>query len=206
MENVFANIANKKPIARDSHLPVANVEQVEMVDGLKYVSTEYFIFIQRLEYVFMRLTTRGNLMMMGSDLISNVYTELSANSSVSSIIMAFSDLSDIGDDEQDDLVKHLTQTYCRMRGKDFVRKFIQRGLKSKNLGKGIRSEVVVVSNPKFCLSIKSEGKKSVVTESLLFKRDEMDSLLALTCSKLSNLEISKLDDDNLFQETNDSNV
>ena len=182
------------------------MEQVEIFDGLQYVSDEYFTFVQRLEYVFMRLMTRENLMMMGSDLISNVYNELSTNASVSSIIMAFSDLSDIGDDEKDDLVKHLTQTYCRMRGKDFVRKFMQRGFKTKNLGKGIRSEVAVVSNPKFRLSIKSEGKKSVVTESLLFKRDEMDSLLALTCSKLSNLEISKLDDDNLFQETNDSNI
>ena len=45
--------------------------------------------------------------------------------------------------EIEDLVKYMTQTYCRMRGKDIVQKFMQEGFKTNKLGEGIRNEVGV---------------------------------------------------------------
>lgn len=42
---------------------------------------------------------------------------------------------------------HMTRTYCRMRGKDFVQKFMQQGFKNNNLGKGICPTLAIISNP-----------------------------------------------------------
>ena len=91
------------------------------------------MFILRMEYVFTILLTPEKLVIMGSDLITNVYCELSSNRNVHCLIRSF----DIGgsDDADDDifleLVVHLTRSYCRMRGKDFVRKYMQFGFKNK---------------------------------------------------------------------------
>lgn len=112
-------------------MPTTKVERVELFGGLQFVLQDYFTFIQQLEFVFIQLLTKNNLIMMGSDLITNVYTELSTNSSVTSSILSFTDVMNVNESEIEDLVKYMTQTYCRVRGKDFVRKFMQKGFKTK---------------------------------------------------------------------------
>jgi len=81
----------------------------------------------------MNLLTAEKLVMMGSDLISNVYKELLSSAHVKQVIVDL-DSTSLGvaeDVDLHDIVIHMTRTYCRMRGKDFVRKFMQRGFKHK---------------------------------------------------------------------------
>lgn len=70
-------------------MPIQKVERVERFGGLKYVSHEYFMFTLRMEYVFMHMFTPEKLVMMGSDLITNVYLELSASVNVRELICTF---------------------------------------------------------------------------------------------------------------------
>ena len=128
MQTVFANITMKRIDAKDQNLPMQKVERVEKLGGLKYISDDYFVFIQRMEYVFMNLLTPEKLAMIGSDLITNVYTELSNNTFVSAAIMQFTiGVDNVQSDLQNKLTLHMTRTYCRMRGKDFARKMMQTG-------------------------------------------------------------------------------
>ena len=44
----------KRIDAKDQNLPMQKVKRVEQLGGfLKYISDDYFVFIQRMEYVFM---------------------------------------------------------------------------------------------------------------------------------------------------------
>ena len=161
MQTVFANITMKRIDAKDHNLPMQKVERVEKLGGLKYISDDYFVFIQRMEYVFMNLLTPEKLAMIGSDLITNVYTELSNNTFVSAAIMQFTiGVDNVQSDLQNKLTLHMTRTYCRMRGKDFARKMMQTGFREKNLGKGIRPTVAIISDPKLRLLAKNKEKKT----------------------------------------------
>ena len=70
MQTVFANITMKRIDTKDQNLPI---QKVEKLGGLKYISDDYFVFIQCMEYGFMNLLTPEKLAMIGSDLITNVY-------------------------------------------------------------------------------------------------------------------------------------
>ena len=82
MVNVHTNIVVGKDKAKDMGMPVRKVEQVELFGSLKYVSRTYFFFVLRMECVFMCMLTTEKLVMMGGDLITNVYRELSSNQNV----------------------------------------------------------------------------------------------------------------------------
>ena len=190
-------------------MPIQKFERVELFGGLKYVSRAYFIFILRMEYVFMNMFTAEKLVMMGSDLISNVYTELLASVHVKRIIVAL-DSTSLGEaDEVDlhDIVIHMTRTYCRMRGKDFVRKFMQRGFKNKNLGKGIRPTLAILSNPSVKKAIGkshavggSNVTQQAIHEDDLLTDEDIDTLMEYTCGMLINDDFVTTDDNNLYQE------
>ena len=160
MENILFNITVNKSIVCDQYLLTIKLERVKLIGGLQFVSQDYFTFMQRLEFVFIPLLKKDNLIVIGPDLITNVYNELSTNSFVILSIVSFIDLTNVKKLEIKDLVKHTTQMYCRMRGKGFIRKFMQKGFKTKNLGKGIRNQVGVMSNPNIRKSLKSECKKT----------------------------------------------
>ena len=58
------------------------------------------------------------------------------------------------------LTLHMTRTYCRMRGKDFARQMLQTGFREKNLGKGIRPTMAIISDPKLRLLANNKQKKT----------------------------------------------
>lgn len=103
----------------------------------------------------MSLFDPEKLVVMGSDIITQVYNELSTNIHVMSLIVTFNvgGLDEADEEMIRDLVIHMTRTYCWMRGKDFVRKYMQLGFKNKNLGKGICPTLAVISNPEVRRSI-----------------------------------------------------
>ena len=45
-----------------------------------------------------------------------------------------------------------------------------------------------------------------IIDDLLFDSTEMEALLSFTCTKLANIDLNKIDDENLFQEAPDSNI
>jgi len=213
MSTVYSNIVIGKAKASQDHLPIVKVEQVELFGGLKYVSREYFIFILRLEYVFMNLFSTEKLVMIGANLITNVYQELLSTVNVRSAAMSFVSGDSVQADDQDmqDLTIHMTRTYCRMRGKDFVRKHMQGGFKNKNIGKGIRPTLAIISNPEVRKAIgKSHAmntKETVLSNhnvdtsnNDVYNDQDMHTLMEYTCQILLDDDFINEDDNTLFQE------
>ena len=208
MCNVYNNIVVGKGEAAKMGMPIQKVERVELFGGLKYVCHAYFLFVLRLEYVFMTMFTTEKLVMIGGDLITNVYIELSSNRNVRGSICSFCcDCFDgVDDDTMDDFVAHLTKTYCRMRGKDFVRKYMQHGFKNKNLGKGICPTLAIISNPEVrkALGVSKKEVLSIDTPSdnLEDEDKDMHAMMELTCRLLVDDKFVDEDKTNLFQESN----
>jgi len=117
---VFNSITIEKNRAKDTGLPLDKVERVELFGGLTYVNHDYFLLVLRMEYVFMNMFTAEKLVMMGSDLISNVYSKLSSNQNVKELVCLFT--GGCSDAVNNDTWHKLVCQYCQMRGKDFVRK------------------------------------------------------------------------------------
>ena len=212
MSDVYSNIIVTKDIAREMEMPIQKVERVELFGGLKYVCRDYFLFVLRMEYVFMEMFTSEKLVMMGSDLITRVYIELSSNQNVRMLVRSFAcggdKNQDVNDDLMDDLVVHMVKSYCRMRGNDFVRKFMQHGFKNKNLGKGIRPTLAIISNPLVRKALGAAQKKTadnveaninVNADSNLAAKD-MHTMMEYTCRLLSDDDFAGEDESNLFQE------
>ena len=216
MSTVYSNVIIGKEKAKEDNLPFQKVETVELFGGLKYVSREYFMFILRMECVFMDIFTPEKLVMFGSDLISNVYHELLTNQHINHRVLSFVSVDEAADDDICDLIIHMTRTYCRMRGKDFVRKCMQRGFKNKNLGKGIRPTLAIISNPEVRKALKKSSEKvskqvhspSINTGNVTnddnssLHDDDMHTLMEYTCQLLLDEDFINTDDTNLFQESN----
>ena len=193
-------------------MPIQKVERVELFGGLKYVCDDYFFFILRMEYVFMSMFTPERLVMMGLGLITSVYNALSSSRNVIALVNTFcvGGCGEVDDDVMLDLVKVMTRSYCRMRGKDFVRKYMQHNFKNKNLGKGIRPTLAIISDPKVRKALTSavSNTTKALTSAVLsasdtvFNDTEMHALMEYTCQVLADDELIKVDEMNLFQETN----
>ena len=206
---VFNNIIVDKDIATQLEMPIQKVERVELFGGLKYVCDDYFFFILRMEYVFMSMFTPERLVMMGSGLITSVYNALSSSRNVIALVNTFcvGGCGEVDDDVMLDLVKVMTRSYCRMRGKDFVRKYMQHNFKNKNLGKGIRPTLAIISDPKVRKALTSAAsnntKAAVLSASdAVFNDTEMHTLMEYTCQVLADDKLIKVDEMNLFQEAN----
>ena len=202
MCTVYDNIVIDKDIAANLGMPLQKVERVELFGGLKYVCHEYFLFILRMEYVFMCMFTPEKLVMMGSGLITSVYNELSSSHNVTELIWSFSHggCGEVEDNVLHDLVKHMTRLYCRMRGKGFVRKYMQHTFKNKNLGKGIRPTLAIISDPKARKALGAAAAETKVVENK-FNDQEMHTLMEYTCQVLADDNLVMVDGMNLFQET-----
>ena len=114
---------------------------------------------------------------------------------------------EVDDDVMLDLVKVMTRSYCRMRGKDFVRKYMQHNFKNKNLGKGIRPTLAIISDPKVRKALTSAAsnntKAAVLSASdAVFNDTELHTLMEYTCQVLADDKLIKVDEMNLFQEAN----
>lgn len=108
---VYDNIVSGKEKTHNAGMPVQKAERVELFSGLKYVSTEYYLFILQMEYVFMRTLTPEKLVMIGLDLITSVYNKLSANNGVRLLIGTFTcgGCKEADDNTLSDLVEHMTR-------------------------------------------------------------------------------------------------
>ena len=122
MNTVYNNNVITKDKANKESMSIQKVERVELFGGLKYTSCEYYMFISRMEYVFMNLFTPEKLVIIGSDLVTNVFKELSSNPHVKTVIIAFDPklFEEADKDGINDVIIHMTRTYCQMMGKDFV--------------------------------------------------------------------------------------
>ena len=87
-----------------------------------------------MEFVFTSMLSLEKLISMVSDLITNVYKELSSDCHVRYLIRSFNygGCECVDEETMQNLVIYMTRTYCRMRGKDFIQKFMQHGFKNKN--------------------------------------------------------------------------
>lgn len=202
---VYSNVIVGKDEAKSMGMPIQKVERVKLFGGLKYVSRSYFLFVLRLEYVFVSILTTEKLAMMGGDLITNVYNELVTNRNVRALVGSFCEMGE-ADDTADELVGHLVKSYSRMRGKDFVRKYMQHGFKNKNLGKGIRPTLAIISNPEVRRAF-SAAKQKVTNINSSTSNDvgelceeDMHTMMEYTCQLLDNDTFVTKDECNLFQE------
>ena len=86
--------------------------------------------------------------MMALDIITNVYNGLALTVDVKRLIYSFDDdgCGEVDEELVNCLIHHMTRTYCRMRGEDFVRKMMQHGFKNRNLGKGVCPALAIISN------------------------------------------------------------
>ena len=73
MSRVFDNATIQKVEAGVETLPIQKVKRIELFGGLKYVFHAHFVLILRMEYVYTTMLTTEKLVMMGSDVITNVY-------------------------------------------------------------------------------------------------------------------------------------
>ena len=112
----------------------------------------------------------------------------------------------MADDETvDELVGHLVKTYCRMRGKDFVRKYMQHGFKNKNLGKGIRPTLAIISNPEVRRALGAAAKSKqadldINVDTSELGDEDMHTMMEYTCQLLIDETFVMKDENNLFQE------
>ena len=158
------------------------------------------------------MLTPEKLVMMGSSLITNVYGELSSNKNAKALISTFGhgDCNEADDETMVELIVHLTRTYCRMRGKDFVRKYMQHGFKNKNLGKSIRLTLAIISNPEVRKALVAAKKKTINPVSFIIDPisavdlddKEMHTMMEHTCNILLDDDYVDIDECNLIQEHN----
>lgn len=102
----------------------------------------------------------------------------------------------------------MTRVYCRMRGKDFVRKYMQHGFKNKNLGKGICPTLAIISSPEVkraMVAASNNNNNTVVLASDDVDGEELEdnkmhTMMEYTCAKLLNDDFICKDEENLFQE------
>ena len=107
-----------------------------------------------------------------------------------------------------DLVVHMTRSYCRMRGKDFVRKYMQHGFKNKNLGKGIRPTLAIISNPEVRRALAAAKQQTATNETSVsddvrvseLDDEAMHTMMEYTCNILQDDDFVNNDKENLFQE------
>ena len=127
-------------------LPTGKILRTEMFGGLNFVSASYFEFVLRMEYVFMKCLTSAKLAVLGNGLIQQVYQYLCECADVRLQLQMIILADNTDEDTMNELVLYLVQTYCRMRGKDFCRQIMSTDF--KNLGKGVRPTLAVLSDKK----------------------------------------------------------
>lgn len=145
---IQGNETDKKKAKKE--LPALKIEKCEQLDGLKYSSQSFFNFVMRMEYVFVNLLTPELLVMNGSGLIDMVFVQLASDDNALKILYQF-----IGDEynepsENEHTVKEalqfISQTYCRMRGKDFCRRLM--AIDTNSLSRNRRDTLATLSSSK----------------------------------------------------------
>ena len=200
----------KADATSNPNIPSAKVEMVEQFGGLNYVSEDFFIFTERLEFIFRKTLTPELLIMNGSLLIQHVYLHLNADDAVLESIETFCD-QNVDPDVTAKVAQYVTQTFCRMRGKDFARKIMSRDTNS--LAQSRRPTLAAVANPALRPSKKPKSKNAKTptnTTSSTFRDDtnieeneitdeEEFQLFDAVSGNSSTEEKGAVDDDNLLQ-------
>ena len=178
----------------DNNLPTAKVDRVEKFGGLNYATGDFFIFVQRLEYVFVKTLTPELLVMNGSSLIELVYVALNEDKNVFNLTAKFCE-GNVNIEVISTVVAYLTRTYCRMRGKDFARKIMSKDTKS--LQQTRRPTLAAASNPAIYKAKKRKNKANIDGEE---GNDEIEYLLFDAASGNSSTEKKgTVDDNNLLE-------
>ena len=102
--------------------------------------SNYLNFVLRIEFVFVKLLTKNNLVVIGNKLISKIYDEIIAHNFARREILTI--IIDVFYFEtMNTLIFFMVRTYYRMRGKYFVRNLTMTNF--KNLTKVVRPYMVV---------------------------------------------------------------
>lgn len=126
---IVSNVKLDRDAEEIQNLPSGEVKRIEMFDGLKYVTKEFYEFVVRLEYIFLILLSPEYLTMVGAELIIQLYKALNSQQEFIDSITAFINLNcdiEVESCNVESIVKYISKTYCRLRGKDFVRKMMAR--------------------------------------------------------------------------------
>lgn len=177
LENIEVHCLDKYEIA-DKNLPTAKVERTEMFGELKYISSQYFDFILRIEYVFIKVLTPLNLSVLGSKIISDIYSAFQSNET----LFEYVKINILGiaygyDNENEEVgirevISYMTRTYCRMRGKDFVRNLM--AIEFDNLTKAHRSQMAAISKKKGKKKSKESNNEKDSSINNQLNNDEID--------------------------------
>lgn len=153
---IQGNETNKEKARKE--LPAMKIEKCEQLDGLKYSSQSFFDFVMRMEYVFVNLLTPELLVMNGSGLIDMVFVELASDNNAMKILYQFT-----GDEYEErdinDALKFISQTYCRMRGKDFCRRLM--AIDTNSLSRNRRDTLATLSSSKTYATNKDDADNLV---------------------------------------------
>ena len=177
-----------------NNLPTAKVERVEQFGGLRYANEEFFVFVERLEYVFVRTLTPELLVMNGSCLIDLVYSNLNTEDCVLNEVGKF---LEVNVDEQivAAVTNYLTRAYCRMRGKDFARKLMSKD--GQSLKQTRRPTLAAASNPAM---YKAKNKKAECVDADINNDNAVEYLLFDAATGNSTTEEKGcIDDSNLLE-------
>ena len=105
--------------------------------------SNYLNFVLRIEFVFVKLLTKNNLVVIGNTLISKIYDEIIAHNFARREILTI--IIDVFYFEtMNTLICFMVRTYYRMRGKYFVRNLTMTNF--KNLTKVVRPYMVVFAD------------------------------------------------------------
>ena len=140
-------LLSREVAMEDMSLPLMKVGRVERFGGLQYANGEFYTFVERLEFMFRHTLTPKLLAMNGFYIIDLVHEILNTEECVRKIVSNFCE-DNIDDEIIGKVTQCITQTYCRMQGKDFICKLMSR--ETHSLKQTRRSTRTAVSDPVVC--------------------------------------------------------
>lgn len=140
---IYSTMDSKEKAKKE--LPALKIEKCEKLDGLKYSNQSFFNFILRMEYIFVNLLTPELLVMNGSGLINSIFVELASDSNAMKLLYEFTS-DEYNKREVNEALKFISQTYCRMRGKDFCRRLM--AIDTNSLSRNRRDTLATLSSSK----------------------------------------------------------
>ena len=132
-------------IARECKLPTGKVDNVCALGLLKYPLTEFFLFIQQMETVYVNSLSVDYLVVYGTELIGKVKCTLLDNKIVQDVVFKFLP-ERIEFSIKMKFLDFIVSVYSRMCGKYFCFKLLSKGL---TLEVTTRQTQAVLANPKY---------------------------------------------------------
>ena len=123
LEQVFdCSLDDKESTMKNGDLPTDEVRKSEKFSALKCVNSDYFPFVLRIEFVFVKLLTKNNFVILGNTFILTIYDEIVLHNFVYRKILAFI-IDEFCFEAINNFILFIVQTYCLVWGKYFIQKY-----------------------------------------------------------------------------------